>query len=83
MKKYVLFDKKDREKLEIFYKSVAENNFVEIESIFQILINLYSDASLFLTVINLKKFLAEILNLKKLLKHCRIFNVGKLFQKIN
>ena len=41
MKKYVLFDKKDREKLEIFYKSVAENNFVEIESIFQILINLY------------------------------------------
>lgn len=47
MKKYVLFDKKDREKLEIFYKSVAENNFVEIESIFQTLISLYSDASLF------------------------------------
>ena len=83
MKKYVLFDKKDREKLEIFYKSVAENNFVEIESIFQILINLYSDASLFFNCNKFKEVLAEILNLKKLLKHCRIFNVGKLFQKIN
>ena len=53
MKKYVLFDKKNREKLKNFYKSIGENDFIEIESIFQTLVNLYSDTSL---LFNCNKF---------------------------
>ena len=82
MKKYVLFSKSDQKKLAQFYKSIDENDFIEIESISQTLIDLYSDNSL---LFNSSKFrdIFESLKLRKLLKHCRIFNVGKLFQKIN
>lgn len=46
MKKYVLFSKSDQKKLAQFYKSIDENDFIEIESISQTLIGLYSDNSL-------------------------------------
>lgn len=54
MKKYVLFNKKDQKKLEQFYKSIDENDFIEIESISQTLIDLYSDNSL---LFNCSKFI--------------------------
>ena len=46
MKNYVLFNKNTQKKLAQFYKSISKNDFIEIESISQTLIDLYLDNSL-------------------------------------
>ena len=83
MKKYVLFSKSDQKKLAQFYKSIDENDFIEIESISQTLIGLYSDNSLLFNSSKFRDIFTRKPKVEEIAQTYHIFNVGKLFQKIN